>query len=127
MKGFLRACLPLYPSDFRRFLVVLLLTDFWISSPHFCAKLLLVLSGLLSPIFLSAKRCLWRSTTTFCSLDVSAKSIFSQVCLKSAYWSLGLFYNLPMAVLSVHGTPGVDEVPCCDRPKKILCPRACEG
>ena len=38
MKGFLRACLPLYPSDFRRLLVVLSLTES--ALPTFVPKLL---------------------------------------------------------------------------------------
>ena len=73
MKSFLRACLPLYPSDFSR-LLVLSLTDFWISSPHFCAKTLAgQLSSLLSPIFISAN-------------DLLTLEVFGGLPLRFAVW-----------------------------------------
>ena len=88
MKSFLRACLPLYPSDFSR-LLVLSLTDFWISSPHFCAKTLAgQLSSLLSPIFISANDLLTLSLEVYhyvlqfgCFREVDILSRLSQQCL----------------------------------------------
>ena len=65
--------------------------------PENTGKHLVPLSGLLSPISPSANGLLTlslRSTTMFWSLDVSAKSKFSQDCRNSASWSLGLLYNL---------------------------------
>ena len=70
-------------------LVVLSLTDFWISSPHFCAKTLAgQLSSLLSPIFISANDLLTLSLEVYhyvlqfgCFREVDILSRLSQQCL----------------------------------------------
>ena len=91
----LLACLfPLYPSNLSR-LLVLSLTDFWISSPHFSVK---TLAGAFRSSFTNFSKCRW-------SLDV----VFGGLPLRFAVWTfprsryflkivatvpLGLFYNL---------------------------------